>query len=113
MVERSIAWPTRGNRKLRYRGVAENHAWLHPRVAAITLRRLLAPGVTAHHGAGTPARRRGPARVSTRGPPQATVTPGQGDLLSHPRVLTHPHLDRREAPRPHNPRQNTASSAGS
>jgi hypothetical protein len=31
------------------------------------------------------------------------VTPGQGDLLSHPRVLTHPQLDRREAPRPHNP----------
>jgi hypothetical protein len=51
MVERSIAWPTRGNRKLRYRGVAENHAWLHLRVAAITLRRLLALGVIAHAGA--------------------------------------------------------------
>jgi len=32
MVERSIAWLTRGNRKLRYRGVAKNNAWLHLRV---------------------------------------------------------------------------------
>jgi len=41
MVERSIGWLTRGNRKLRYRGVAKNNAWLHLRVTAITLRRLL------------------------------------------------------------------------
>ena len=41
MVERSIAWLTRGNRKLRYRGVAKNNAWLHLRVTAINLRRLL------------------------------------------------------------------------
>src|SRR3954467_2713249 len=35
MVERSIAWLTRGNRRLRYRGVLNNDAWLHLRVAAI------------------------------------------------------------------------------
>lgn len=41
MVERSIAWLTRGNRKLRYRGIRKNNAWLHLRVAAINLQRLL------------------------------------------------------------------------
>ena len=40
MVERSIAWITRGNRRLRYRGTAANNAWLHRRAAAINLRRL-------------------------------------------------------------------------
>ena len=50
MVERSIAWLTRGNRRLRYRGVTKNNAWLHLRVAAINLRRLLALGL--HHHAG-------------------------------------------------------------
>jgi len=39
MVERSIAWLVRGNRKVRYRGVAKNDQWLHHRAAAITLRR--------------------------------------------------------------------------
>jgi IS5 family transposase len=47
MVERSIAWLTRGNRRLRYRGLAKNNAWLHIRVAAINLRRLLTLGL--HH----------------------------------------------------------------
>ena len=52
MVERSIAWLTaRGNRKLRYRGVAKNNAWLHHRTAALNLRRLLALGLQQHHGA--------------------------------------------------------------
>ena len=41
MVERSIAWLTRGNRKVRYRGVAKNDHWLHHRAAAINLRRLI------------------------------------------------------------------------
>ncbi|MDD7942986.1 IS1182 family transposase, partial [Actinomycetospora lutea] len=40
MVERSIAWLTRGNRRVPHRGVAKNNAWLHTRVAAINLRRL-------------------------------------------------------------------------
>jgi len=51
MVERSIAWLTaRGNRKLRYRGVDKNNAWLHHRTAALNLRRLLALGLQQHQG---------------------------------------------------------------
>lgn len=46
MVERSIAWLTRGNRRLRYRGVIKNDQWLHHRVAALNLRRLLTLGLT-------------------------------------------------------------------
>ena len=46
MVERSIAWLTRGNRRLRYRGVTKNNNWLHNRAAAINLRRLLTLGLT-------------------------------------------------------------------
>ncbi len=45
MVERSIAWLTRGNRKLRYRGVVKNDHWLHHRAAAINLRRLITLGL--------------------------------------------------------------------
>ena len=47
MVERSIAWLTRRNRRVPYRGVVKNNAWLHLRVAAINLRRLLVLGL--HH----------------------------------------------------------------
>jgi hypothetical protein len=50
MVERSIAWLTRGNRRLRYRGTLSNDAWLHLRVAAINLRRLLTLGLTDTDG---------------------------------------------------------------
>jgi IS5 family transposase len=46
MVERSIAWLVRGNRKLRYRGTTKNDWWLHHRAAAVNLRRLLALGLT-------------------------------------------------------------------
>lgn len=49
-VERSIAWLTRGNRRLRYRGTLKNDAWLHTRSAGLNLRRLLALGLTRHHG---------------------------------------------------------------
>jgi len=45
MVERSIAWIVRGNRKLRYRGTTKNDWWLHQRVAAINLKRLIALGL--------------------------------------------------------------------
>ncbi len=45
MVERSIAWLTRGNRRLRYRGTTKNDHWLHHRVAAINLRRLITLGL--------------------------------------------------------------------
>ncbi|MGP4059024.1 IS1182 family transposase [Mycobacterium sp. 4D054] len=46
MVERSIAWLTRGNRKVRYRGVSKNNHWLHHRAAALNLRRLISMGLT-------------------------------------------------------------------
>ena len=45
MVERSIAWLTRGNRKVRYRGIAKNDHWLHHRSAALNLRRLIILGL--------------------------------------------------------------------
>lgn len=45
MVERSIAWLTRGNRKVRYRGVTKNNHWLHHRSAALNLRRLITMGL--------------------------------------------------------------------
>jgi IS5 family transposase len=51
MVERSIAWLTRNNRKVRYRGVAKNDHWLHHRVAALNLRRLVTLGLD-HTGTG-------------------------------------------------------------
>jgi len=51
MVERSIAWLTRGNRRVPYRGVDKNNAWLHHRAAALNLRRLLALGLTHQDGA--------------------------------------------------------------
>jgi hypothetical protein len=47
MVERSIAWLVRGpNRRVRCRGVERNNTWLHLRVAAINLRRLINLGLT-------------------------------------------------------------------
>ena len=46
MVERSIAWVTRGHRRVPYRGVLHNNGWLHLRVAAVNLRRLLNLGLT-------------------------------------------------------------------
>lgn len=52
MVERSIAWLVAGrNRKVRYRGVRKNNAWLHTRSAALNLRRLLNLGLTRTGGA--------------------------------------------------------------
>jgi hypothetical protein len=49
MVERSIAWligPKGRCRKLRYHGVAANDWWLHTRMAALNLRRLINLGLT-------------------------------------------------------------------
>jgi IS5 family transposase len=51
MVERSIAWLTRGARRVPYRGIEKNNNWLHHRVAALNLRRLLAMGLTVRDGA--------------------------------------------------------------
>ncbi|HEY6749211.1 MAG TPA: IS1182 family transposase [Mycobacteriales bacterium] len=45
MVERSLAWLTRGNRRLRYRGTIKNNTWLHTRAAALNLRRLITLGL--------------------------------------------------------------------
>lgn len=46
MVERSLAWLTRGaNRKLRYLGVERNRLWWSHRCAAVNLQRLLALGL--------------------------------------------------------------------
>jgi hypothetical protein len=50
MVERSIAWLTRGARRVPYRGVEKNNNWLHHRVAGLNLRRLLAMGLTIQNG---------------------------------------------------------------
>jgi hypothetical protein len=50
MVERSIAWLTRGARRVPYRGVAKNNAWLHHRAAGLNLRRLLTLGLTQKDG---------------------------------------------------------------
>ena len=41
MVERSIAWLARRNRKVRYRGAVKSDHWWHPRAAAINLKRML------------------------------------------------------------------------
>ena len=48
LVERSIAWLTRGNRRLRYRGVVKNNAWLHHRVAASEPASTSHPGTHSH-----------------------------------------------------------------
>jgi len=50
MVERSIAWLTRGNRRLRCRGTVKNNAWLHHRTAALNVRRLLTLGLSRTQG---------------------------------------------------------------
>jgi hypothetical protein len=50
MVERAIAWLVHhGNRRLRYRGVSKNNSWLHHRLAALNLRRLITLGLDRHH----------------------------------------------------------------
>jgi IS5 family transposase len=53
MVERSIAWIVRGNRKLRYRGTAKNDWWLRHRVAAVNLKRLVTLGLDNINGVWT------------------------------------------------------------
>lgn len=53
MVERTIAWLTRGARRVPYRGITKNDTWWRTRVAAINLRRLLALGLDHQDGAWT------------------------------------------------------------
>jgi hypothetical protein len=53
MVERSIAWligPDGRCRRLRYRGAAANHWWLHTRMAALNLHRLINLGLARRAG---------------------------------------------------------------
>jgi hypothetical protein len=50
MVERSIAWLTRGNRRVPHRGISRNNAWLQLRVAGLNLRRLLNLGLRDNNG---------------------------------------------------------------
>jgi hypothetical protein len=53
MVERSISWligPKGRCRKLRYRGVSANDAWLHLRMAGLNLRRMLNLGLQRQDG---------------------------------------------------------------
>jgi hypothetical protein len=51
MVERSISWLVAGrNRRLRFHGTRRNDLWLHHRVAALNLRRLLILGLTRSGG---------------------------------------------------------------
>jgi len=50
MVERSLAWLTRGTRRVPYRGVVKNDAWWHLRATATNLQRLLALGLTSRDG---------------------------------------------------------------
>ena len=50
MVERTIAWPTRGARKLRYRGVVKNDAWLKRRAAGIDRRQMCSTGLFRTNG---------------------------------------------------------------
>ncbi len=51
MVERSIAWLTRGARRVPYRGIAKNNAWWTLRAAGVNLKRLLNLGLTQRNGA--------------------------------------------------------------
>lgn len=50
MVERSIAWMTRGARRVPYRGVIKNNAWWVTRAASINIKRLLNLGLTNQNG---------------------------------------------------------------
>ena len=46
MAEHSISWlVAKNNRRLRYRGLERNEAWLKVRLTALNLRRLLALGL--------------------------------------------------------------------
>jgi IS5 family transposase len=50
-VERAIAWlAARGSRRVPYRGITKNNAWLQHRAAALNLRRLVNLGLTRTSG---------------------------------------------------------------
>ena len=96
MVERAIAWLVRGNRNVRYRGVAKNDHWLHHRAAAINLRRLITLGLDT------------PAPTGSSPDPDACITADPtakletaGRPLCRPQGLTFTSAtERPEVPRP-------------
>lgn len=51
MIERTLAWMTRGSRRVPYRGVVKNNAWWANRAAAVNLKRLLNLGLINQNGA--------------------------------------------------------------
>jgi DDE family transposase/transposase-like protein DUF772 len=53
LVERGIAWLAHHARRLHYRGVGKNDAWLHTRAAALNLRRLINLGLDNTDGTWT------------------------------------------------------------
>ena len=85
MVERTIAWLSRGNRKLRYRGVAKNDHWLHHRTAALNLRRLITLGLT-HTGTDLGHRLTIQPSPCVRRTPMRTLNDGGVTLVVDPRV---------------------------
>jgi hypothetical protein len=51
MVERSLAWATRGARRVPYRGVAKNNSWWQLRAASVNIKRLMTLGLERRNGA--------------------------------------------------------------
>ena len=91
MVERSIAWLVRDNRRVRYRGVTKYDQWLHHRAEAINLRRQQpsASIATTEPGPSRPGETRsaGPLTARTRHLTTAQQSgnldhDGEGDLVS-------------------------------
>ena len=51
LIERCVAWlVANGNRRLRYLGVAKNHAWIQARIAGLNLKRLATLGLNHDNG---------------------------------------------------------------
>jgi hypothetical protein len=101
-IERIIAWTATQNGrriKLRYHGVAKNHAWLRTRSAAINLRTLINHGLTHQDNAcslARPAREHlpRPADTQTTKPIWYRQEPGTTTSPTHrPDLLPYPHTD--------------------
>lgn len=85
MVERSIAWMTRGARRVPYRGVASNHAWWVTRAAGINLQRLLKLGLTRQKTAPGHSRKASRPALATRAATTGAPEPSETALMSHRR----------------------------
>jgi hypothetical protein len=100
LVERSIAWLVRGNRRVPYRGVTKNNAWLHHRLAGLNLRRLLALGLNLNNGAWQVAQQP-PAPLLTRQRDRLTMDPTGRETRCRASSADSPHAaDRPEEPVP-------------